>query len=374
MPDDGADRSEEPTPHRLQQAHEKGQFARSQEVGTACIIAAAFIVMIFLAPGKAHLLADLSRGIFMNLADIEVTVLSSAYAIGHFMGEIFRLVFPLFLGVTVASIVAGGMQSGFRLTPKALKFDWNKASPIKGFQRLVDKRTFVQFFVDLLKFTAVAVIVLTLINQVRHDPIFNSPVPPEYVAEFIYNITIMMLLRLLLAIGVVAIIDYAWQKVKTKQDLRMSKQEVKEEHKNQEGDPLMKSARRRMALKLSQKQMMKAVPTADVMVTNPTHFAVALKYERGVDNAPIVLAKGAGAFARRLKGIAREHGVPMVEEVMTARMLYKLGEVGHAIPAELYRAVAAILARVYREHRYYYHRLKARRLEAKRKEAEKDAI
>jgi flagellar biosynthetic protein FlhB len=139
---------------------------------------------------------------------------------------------------------------------------------------------------------------------------------------------------------------------------------VRQERKNSEGDAHVKTAMRRMARRLLQKQMLSAVATADVVVTNPTHYAVALKYERGRDQAPVVLAKGENMFARRIKALAAEHGVPMVENKPVARVLFALGQVGETIPPELYQAVAQILAVVYRTHRYYFHQLKTRRLAA----------
>jgi flagellar biosynthetic protein FlhB len=168
--------------------------------------------------------------------------------------------------------------------------------------------------------------------------------------------------RLLLALSVVAAISYGYEKFKMARDMMMTRQEVKDERKQGEGDMNTKAAMRRMARRLMQKQMLSAVATADVVVTNPTHFAVALKYERGVDQAPVILAKGENRFAQRIKAIAAENGVPTVENKPVARMLFALGKVGTTIPADLYQAVAEILAVVYRTHRYYFHRLKARRL------------
>jgi flagellar biosynthetic protein FlhB len=139
---------------------------------------------------------------------------------------------------------------------------------------------------------------------------------------------------------------------------------VKDEMKSAEGDPVIRNMRRQMARRMIQRQMLAAIPTADVIITNPTHFAIALKYERGVDQAPIVLAKGENAFAQRIKAIAAAHDVPMVENRPVARMLFKFGKVGETIPAQLYHVVAEILGFVYRTHRYYFHELKQRRLAA----------
>jgi flagellar biosynthetic protein FlhB len=169
--------------------------------------------------------------------------------------------------------------------------------------------------------------------------------------------------RLLLALGVIAAIGYGYEKFKTGREVMMTKQEVKDERRNSEGDAFLKGAQRRLARRLMQKQMLAAVATADVVLTNPTHYAVALRYERGRDKAPVILAKGENRFAQRIKALAAEHGVPTVENKPVARLLFSLGQVGDTIPAELYQAVASILAVVYRTHRYYFHRLKSRRLE-----------
>ena len=149
----------------------------------------------------------------------------------------------------------------------------------------------------------------------------------------------------------------------------MTKQEVKEENRSSEGDPHVRAARRQMARRLMQRQMLGAVPTADVVVTNPTHYAVALKYDRGTDKAPVVLAKGERLFAKRIKDLAGDHRVPMVENKPVARMLFKYGRVGQPIPTELYQAVADILAFVYRTHRLYFYDLKQRRAEFERNQA-----
>ena len=172
-----------------------------------------------------------------------------------------------------------------------------------------------------------------------------------------------MLFRSLALIVVVAI-SYSYEEFKTSKELMMTRQEVKDERRNSDGNVFTKMAMRRMARRLMQKQMLSAVAMADVVITNPTHYAVALKYERTKDRAPVVLAKGENRFAQRLKAIAAEHGVPMVENKPVARLLFSMAKVGETIPTDLYKAVAEILAVVYRTNRYYFHRLKTRRLEA----------
>jgi flagellar biosynthetic protein FlhB len=218
----------------------------------------------------------------------------------------------------------------------------------------------------LLKLVCIGLVLWVAARGLFRDPLFTAPVEVVYLGQFLSRATMTFLSRLILMLGVIAAISYFYEYFKNRRELMMTREQVKEEHKQSEGDGLVKSAMRRMARRLVQKQMLAKVPTADVVITNPTHYAVALKYERGLDKAPIVLAKGENQFARRIKAIAAEHGVPMVENKPVARMLYALSRVDEAIPAELYQAVAEILAFVYRTHRYYFYRLKARRAEAAR--------
>jgi len=196
------------------------------------------------------------------------------------------------------------------------------------------------------------------------DPLFHAPMEVAYLARFLSHATAQFLSWICGAMVIIATASFSYQHHKTEKDLRMTKQEVKDEMRQQEGDPMVKGHRRRLARRLMQRQMLEAVPNADVVVTNPTHFAVALKYERGKDAAPVVLAKGEGRFALRIKALAQENGVPTIENKPLARMLYKIGTVGEAVPAEVYQAVAAILAFVYRTHRYYFYTLRARRATA----------
>jgi flagellar biosynthetic protein FlhB len=212
----------------------------------------------------------------------------------------------------------------------------------------------------------VAAIVWSALKKVLADPIFYTPVAPYRLGGFIYDTAVGLLWHFILALSCVAALNYLYQLRRIQKELMMTKQEVKEENRSNEGDPRVRAARRQMARRLMQKQMLSAVPTADVIVTNPTHYAVALKYDRGKDKAPIVLAKGERLFAKRIKDLAGDHRVPMIENKPVARMLFKYGRVGQPIPTELYQAVADILAFVYRTHRLYFHDLKQRRAEFER--------
>jgi flagellar biosynthetic protein FlhB len=274
------------------------------------------------------------------------------------------LVAPLLVACFVAAVLGGGLQSRFRLTTQVLEPKLDRLNFVNGFQNIFSLQSLMTLPFDLLKMGGIGLALWLAIKRVIQDPLFHVPMEAAYLAHFLNQSTLLFLSWICGAMVIIAITTYSYQHHKTEKDLRMTKQEVKEEHKQQEGDPMVKGQRRRLARRLLQKQMLQAVPNADVVVTNPTHFAVALKYERGKDEAPVVLAKGEGSFARRIKAIAVENGVPMIENKPVARLLFKIGEVGEAVPNELYQAVAEILAFVYRTHRYYFHTLRARRAAA----------
>lgn len=360
---DNDQKTEQPTDKKVSEAMERGQFARSQELQIVCILGAALWVLSLTTSTMATELHDLAVNVFSQLGHIRLqldtvpTHLMSIVVVGA------KLLGPVVGAGAIAALLAGGFQSGFQLTPKALEFKPERLNPVEGFQRIFSKATLVHAGIDLLKLLAIGFVLWTVAQNLMKDPIFNSPVEPAYVGDYLQRATTAFLSRLLLALGVIAAISYSYEKYKTHNDLMMSREEIKEEHRQAEGDANSKAAMRRMARRLMQRQMLAAVPTADVVVTNPTHYAVALKYERGVDAAPVVLAKGENGFAQRIKALAAEHGVPMVENRPVARALYAFGKVGEAIPGNLYQAVAEILAFVYRTHRYYFFRLKSRRAE-----------
>jgi flagellar biosynthesis protein FlhB len=274
-----------------------------------------------------------------------------------------RVLAPVLLACAGAAVLAGGVLSGFRLSSDAVGFKLENLSWASGFSRIFDKSVFIRTGIDVLKLVAIGAVLYLGTRALLADSLFSAPVEAAYLAQFLNRATLLFLSRLLLALGIVTAISYGYEKFKTARGMMMSREEVKDERKSSDGNGETKNAMRRLARRLMQKQMLSAVQTADVVVTNPTHYAVALKYERGRDRAPMVLAKGENRFAQRIKALAAEHGVPTVENKPLARLLFSLGRVGETIPSELYQATAEILAVVYRTHRYYFHRLKSRRLE-----------
>lgn len=357
-------KTEKPTGKRLSEAADKGQFAKSPELSVLFSLAAALAVLGFTANATARSVGEYSVSIFTNFTHSPVELATVPGYLGEIMKTIATGLLPVLLSTVCAALLVGGIQSGFHLSPKALAFKLEGLNPVNGFQRIWSKNTAIRAGIDLLKLIAIGFSLYLGARTLIMDPMFSAPVEASYLGTFINNAALSFFSRLLLALGIIAALSYAWEKYKTGQELMMTRQEVKDEAKNSEGDQQVKGAMRRMARRLLQKQMLASVATADVVITNPTHYAVVLKYERGRDKAPVVLAKGENRFAQRLKALAAEHGVPMVENKPVARMLFAMGEVGEGIPSELYQAVAEILAVVYRTHRFYFHQLKTRRVAA----------
>jgi flagellar biosynthetic protein FlhB len=357
-------KTEQPTEKHITEAIERGKFARSSEMNLAFTLAATLGVIGLTATSASREIADLTVNILSHLGSADVTIDTATTTIGIAASTIGRVLLPLLLACAGAALLSGGIQSGFQLTPKAFGVHWEQLDPVAGFGRLFSKTIIVHFGIDLLKLLAISAALYGAVKTVVNDPLFQSPVETAYLGQFLFHSALTFLGRLLLAMGVIAAVSYAYELFQTRQENRMSRQELKEEHRSTEGDSFLKAAQRRLARRLMRRQMLSAVSTADVVVTNPTHFAVALKYERGIDNAPVVLAKGENRFAQRIKAIAAEYEVPTVENPPVARVLYALGCVGETIPSHLYQAVAEILAVVYRTHRYYFYRLKSRRTQA----------
>ncbi|GAB4270158.1 MAG: hypothetical protein Tsb0018_02350 [Opitutales bacterium] len=362
-----SEKTEEPTDKRLEEAHERGQFAQSEELSAVFVLFASGSVLFFMAKNYGSKLAIAATQLLseLDIQDLSLdNVISGAFEVAK-LG--LYVLGPVLLASAVGAVLAGGLQSGFRMTPKVLELNPGKLNPASGLKKIFSVSGLVRFGLDLAKFAAVGVILYTFVKGVLKDPIFRVTVPANYLGIFIFDTALKILIRLLLVLGVIAILNYLYQRRKVRKDLRMSHHEVKEERKSSEVSQHVRGAQKQMARRLLQKQMLSSVPTADVIVTNPTHYAVALRYERGRDAAPIILAKGENLFAKRIMKIADEYKVPRVENKPVARMLYKIGRVGESIPAQLYQVVAEILAYVYKTHRSYFHELNTRRKDYKKK-------
>jgi len=363
MADDQEQKTEQPTGKKLNDAADRGQFARVQELQILFTMVAVLVVIGATAHSSVDRLAGFAVDIFSRFPSMEMRPETVTTLWGSIMLMLAPIILPVLLACAGGALLAGGLQSGFRLAPKALEIHWDRLNPFSGYKRVFGGGVWTRVGIDVLKILAVGFTLYLGARTLLFDPLFSAPVEVAYLGAFLQQTVVSFFGRMLFALAIIGAIRYAYEWFKTRRDLMMTKDEVKDERRAEELDSKVKQAQRRLSRRLLQKQMLSAVATADVVITNPTHYAVAISYQRGKDRAPVVLAKGENRFAMRLKEIAAEHGVPMVENKPVARLLFAMGRVGEAIPPELYQAAAEILAVVYRTHRYYFHRLRSRRLE-----------
>lgn len=348
MADDAGDKTEAPTARRRTEAREQGNIAKSRDLNAAASILAVFFLLNVYGMDLIAALRDLMREM---LSDQSFSDLTLANPLGVMLRAIMMVAIPLaplMLGLVVVVVVANFMQTGLYFSTKRLQPKLSALNPIKGFSRLFSKdQQVIQLGQNLLKLLAVCFFAygairdrmdqIIMVQQLDFFQIFGLG------AEIIYQVAIKLGMVLL----ALSIIDYAWQKYRTERDLKMTKQQVKEEMKRMDGDPIIKRRRREVAHQLAMRRMQQEVPQADVIVTNPTEIAIAIKYDQGRMHAPRVVAKGQGFIAQRIRELAIAHGVPIIERKPLARALYKLVDVGHEIPEQFYSAVAEILAYVY---------------------------
>jgi len=347
--DSGMDRTEKPTPKKLADARKKGQVVQSREIPSAMILMTALAVFYLGGQAMAGQLAELMQTSFRNLNGGWTHSVASAHLMAAwlFKGTLSVLI-PMMIALLVIGIVANVAQFGFNLKEDLLVPDFKKINPISGVKNLVSLKALVELAKSVLKIGFVGLIAYLVLRQelVTIPSLIRTDVKETamYMGQVAFKIAFFVCLGLI----VLAAADYAYQRWQHHKNLMMTKQEVKEERKQSDGDPQVKSRIRSMQMEMAQRRMMAAIPTADVVITNPTHFAIAIKFDAQAMDAPQVVAKGADYVAQRIREIAQEHDVPLVENKPLARALYGATDIGGFIPAELYRAVAEVLAYVYR--------------------------
>ena len=348
------EKTEQPTQRKLEEALAKGMFPRSAEVQTVFVLTGTVLALSFAGHECWQRLAMSMAGILGHLHEVSVTETDLP---GYLAGGL--LVFAKIIGAPLAAaatggLLAGALQSRFRTAPEALAANWERLNPAEGFKRIFTARNAAPTGLALLKLAAIIGLTYQQLLSVANDPIFYSTVSTARIAQFLTQACFKIVLRIVGALAVVAALDYAYQFWRNHEDLMMTRDEVKEELKNSEGNAQVKSRQRRRR-RLSQRNMLQDVARADVVVTNPTHLAIALRYDRKTMKAPRIVAKGSRLNALRIREIAAQHQVPVLENKPLARMMFKYGRVGMEIPVQLYGAVAEILAWAYRVNRYRYY-------------------
>ena len=265
-----------------------------------------------------------------------------------------KCVGPVVGTTLLAGLLAGGIQNRFQTASEALTPDWNRVNPVSGFQRVFSGRMLVPTAIAIVKFAFIIALTYSEVRSVLSDPIFATSVSTARLAGFLAETCLRIVFRVALGLLVIGGADYGYQWWRNHKDLMMTREEVKEDMKSSEGNPRIKAARRRRRA-ISKAKALAAVPKADVVVTNPTHIAIALRYDRKTMRAPKIVAKGIRLNAQRIREIAQQYQIPIIENKPLARMLFKHGKVGGEIPAQMYAAVAEVLAWVYRVNRYRYY-------------------
>ncbi len=339
--------TEAPTAKKKQEATEKGQVAKSQDVNSALILLSGVLLMLFLGGSMMIRMKDTMSEVCKNLYyenfDVDTFVgLVMDISIKNLKG-----VLPIMGGFMIVGAIASYSQVGIVFSRKALIPDFKKLNPISGMKKLISKRSLVKTAMSLIKLSIMSGIAYVSIRKdieplmelvsMKTEAIFSSA------SGLIFGITLKIAIILL----ILALIDFIYQKWQHSKDLMMTKNEVKQESKNTDGDPLVKSRIRSVQREMSKKRMMQAIPDADVIVTNPTHYAVALKYDGATMDAPKVIGKGVDLIALKIREIASKHDIPIVEDRILARVLYSTVEIDSDVPPKLYQAVAKVLSYVY---------------------------
>jgi flagellar biosynthetic protein FlhB len=341
---DPEDKTEEPTEKRLHDAVERGQTAFSREAPLFASLSAALVALIFIIPGRATTLLAGLIGLIDDPAGWRIERGEDVLALsGPLVAAAAQFLWPVVALLMTAGVVASVTQATPRVVPERVLPDFSRISPRSGLRRLFGVGGLVEFAKNFVKLTTVAFIATMMLTGQKAILLNSTDVDPGMLPDRILDLTVKTIAAVLAATLAVASADLAWSRVRWRRDNRMSKQELKEELKQAEGDRMIKARLRSLRLDRSRKRMLSAVPRATMVVANPTHYAVAMRYVRTEGGAPLVVAKGADLIALKIRAIAEAHDVPVVEDKSLARSLYAAVEVDRPIPADFYRAVAEIV-------------------------------
>jgi flagellar biosynthetic protein FlhB len=349
---DQSQKTEEPTERKLKEAREKGQVVKSQEVNTWFMLAAGTLAVAFMAP---YVMGNLRRALYPLIA-MPHEMATDPAGLGQVLYKVITSVAAP-VGIPIAlfffAALAGNMaQVGLLFAPEGLKPDPSKLSLIKGFKRVVSLRSLVEFAKGIAKLALVAAVAATILLAIVGAPARFAAMDVQALLDGMYFLIVSMLAGVLAILAAIAALDWSYQRFEFRKQMRMTKQEVKDENKQAEGDPQVKAKLRAIRAERARRRMMAAVPQADVVVTNPTHYAVALRYDADTMAAPVLVAKGTDALAQRIRAVAEQHAIPVVENPPLARALHAGVELGEEVPPRHYRAVAEVIGYVMRLRRH----------------------
>jgi len=341
---DPDDKTEEPTQKRLHDVMERGEVAFSREAPLFASLGATLVALIFVIPGRAETLLSALVGVIGDPAGWRIERGEDVLALaGAVVIASARFLLPTVILLTAAGVIASVAQGTPRIAPQRVMPDASRISPRNGLRRMFGPRGWTEFLKSLIKLTAVITVATTMLAGQKAVLLTAMDNDPGMLPQRVLDLCVKAIAAVLVATLTVAAADLAWSRILWRRDHRMSKQEVKDELRQAEGDRMLKARLRSLRLDRSRKRMLSAVPRATMVVVNPTHYAVAMRYVRAEGGAPMVIAKGADFLALKIRSIAEEHEIPVVEDKPLARSLYGAVDVDRPIPAEFYRAVAEIV-------------------------------
>ncbi len=342
------EKTEKATPKKRADARKKGQVAKSNDLPGALILLFCFMTLLMFGGFLKDKIFLLMQGTLKDYLNTEISMSNVMPLMTDLMAQILIMLAPIFAVTILIGILANYMQVGFLITGEAFKVKFSKLNPIEGAKRMFSLKALVEFGKTMLKLSLIGYLVYSSLWGEKESLINLARMPLTDVLAYVARLTVMMGIKIGVALVILSLFDYMYQKYEHEKNLRMSKQDIKDEYKKSEGDPLIKGKIKEKQRRMALARMMQDVPKADVIITNPTHFAVAIQYDNGKMDAPRVLAKGTDFVALKIKEIAKENGVITMENRPLARALYDQVEIGQAIPADLFQAVAEVLAYVYR--------------------------
>lgn len=342
------EKTEKATPKKRQDARKKGQVAKSAELSGAVVLLAAVVSLMMFGGFMKERFMKLYTDVIQNRMMMEVTPENITELFNQYGLQILILLAPLLGIVFVMALVSNLAQVGFMATGEGITPKFSKINPIKGFKNIFSMRSFVEFLKSILKLLIIAYLVYSTLWGEKKSFASLSHISVEGIFNFAAKLTMSLGLKIGVALLVMACLDFIYQKYEHEKSLKMSKQDIKDEYKKMEGDPLIKGKIRERQRRMAMQRMMQEVPNADVIITNPTHFAVALKYDGATMEAPQIIAKGQDYVALRIRELAKEHGVVTMENKPLARALFQRAEIGDVVPNDLFQAVAEVLAYVYK--------------------------
>ncbi len=343
------EKTEKATPKRKREAREKGQVLQSKEINSALVLIFAFVTLNIISGYWVTSIFQFYRHIMSYSINVDslftpknIVVLTKDTTF-----IILKMALPILMVSLVVGLLCSYIQVGFLFSTKSLNFKLDRINPISGFKRLFSLKSIIELIKSLLKTFLLIYIASSYLMKEYNNILKVFDMEIAMSIKYLWKVAFNLVLRSTLALFILAILDYLYKKWEYEKELMMTKHEIKEEYKQTEGDPLIKSKIKEKQREISMKRMMQDIPKADVIITNPTHYAIAIKYDNNLSDAPQVIAKGQDLIAQNIKKVAKEHSIPLFENKPLAQTLYNTVEIGESIPPDLYQAIAEVLAYIF---------------------------